>query len=242
MIDYLMVIYHNYDLLYLQIENFRKRFDKKDYRLIVVDNTTNGYKKTIGMGDVIDEVILINSTPRFDGVSHGSALDIGLQFCKSKIVCIIDSDFFILNSNITSYVLNKFDKKYRAVGAEWNDGKDTFFWVNQHPENHENIPCCFCAYYDLELARTNSWVVDANECNQNASTGFVEVGWRIRKHILDNKIKTLNWKTDATSYGNCYFRDEKQNMMGVHYVAGSHRRWSSESFSEIKKIIHEEYA
>jgi hypothetical protein len=37
MIDYIVVIYKNYDLLELQVENFKRLFPKKDYRLIVVE-------------------------------------------------------------------------------------------------------------------------------------------------------------------------------------------------------------
>ena len=47
MIDYVTVIYRNYDLLQLQVENFKKRFDKKHYNLIVVDNTPDSEKRTL---------------------------------------------------------------------------------------------------------------------------------------------------------------------------------------------------
>ena len=36
MIDYLIVIYKNYDLLELQVENFKRLFLAHDYNLIVV--------------------------------------------------------------------------------------------------------------------------------------------------------------------------------------------------------------
>ena len=69
------------------------------------------------------------------------------------------------------------------------------------------------------------------------STGFIETGWRIRKHILDNSIKTFSWKTKSNGYGNCFFEDENQNMVGMHYVGGSHVRWNENTQSEIKSII-----
>ena len=47
MIDYVIVIFGNYDLLDLQVENFKKRLPKKDYRLIVVDNTIDSQKRKI---------------------------------------------------------------------------------------------------------------------------------------------------------------------------------------------------
>ena len=45
MIDYLTVVYKNYDLLYLQLDNFKKKFSDEEYRLIVVDNTPDSEKK-----------------------------------------------------------------------------------------------------------------------------------------------------------------------------------------------------
>ena len=110
-----------------------------------------------------------------------------------------------------------------------------------NPKAFENIPVCFGAYYDTELAKSHSWVITEQEVSENRSTGYVEVGYRIRKHIFENNILSENWKTDATSYGNCYFRNSDGDMMGVHYVAGSHRRWGDASRSEIKDIISLDY-
>jgi hypothetical protein len=236
MIDYLIVIFNNYDLLDLQVYNFKKRFNEEDYNLVVIDNTLDHLKKDVFLDDVIGTFIKVDSSPTFDGVSHGKAIDIGLQYCESEIVCIQDSDFFFLNSDIHSYVKEKFDLGYKAVGTEYNDGKDTAHWVNMSPNNFKDIPCCFGSYYEMELAKSQSWIINEEEVNQNRSTGFVEVGWRIRKHILDNNIKTMNWKTDSNNYGHCYFKDEEQ-IMGFHYVAGSHRRWNDNSKQELLTII-----
>ena len=242
MIDYVIVIFGNYDLLDLQVENFKKRLPRKDYRLIVVDNTIDSQKRKIEPDPFIDEFVLLSSQMTHDGVSHGRAIDEGLKYCTSDIVSIIDSDFFILNDNIHSYVYSKFKEGYKAVGCEYNDGKDTKSWVDINPDNFKDIPCCFGAYYDRELAISNSWIITREEVDQNRSTGFVEVGFRIRKHILENKIKTENWKTDANSYGNCYFKDEYGTMMGVHYVAGSHRRWNDNSKKEIQDVLTLDYS
>lgn len=242
MIDYLIVIYRNYDLLELQVENFKKRLQPSDYRLIIVDNTPDSEKKSIQCANLIDcQVVTLESKPTFDGVSHGRAIDYGLQYCTSNIVAIIDSDFFILNHNITSYIKNKFDQGYEAVGCEYNDGDGTKGVVNRNPKLFENIPCCFGAYYRYELARSASWVVTQQEVNDNLNTGFVEVGFKIRKYILENNVKTLNWKNDATSYGPGFFKNENNETMGVHYVGGSHRRWNSTSKETLKNIIKQDY-
>ena len=237
MIDYLIVIYKNYELLDLQVNNFKKRFPSKDYKLVVIDNTPNDEKKAIPIDPIIDKFIPIDSFPTFDGISHGNAIDIGLTYCDSDIVGITDSDYFILNNNIHSYVYDKFDQGYLAVGTEYNDGEDTSFWVNICPSNFQNIPCCFGSYYDRNLAKTKSWTVTPDEVEQNRSTGFVEVGWKIRKYILENNVKTFNWKTKNNNYGACYFENECGDLMGFHYVAGSHRRWNPASRIELEKII-----
>jgi len=58
MIDYCLIIYKNYGLLNLQEKNFKKRFSKKDYRLIVIDNTPNLLKKDYKVDrSVVDEFI-----------------------------------------------------------------------------------------------------------------------------------------------------------------------------------------
>ena len=244
MIDYIIVIYKNYDLLELQVDNFKRLFPKKDYRLIVVDNTPDSEKKLTNVcsDPIIDKFVLCESIPTFDGLSHGKAINEGLKYVQSNIVGIIDSDYFILNDEIHNYVYKKFEQGYKAVGTEYNDGKDTKSWVALNPKAFENIPVCFGSYYDAELAKSHSWVITEQEVNENRPTGFVEVGYRIRKHIFENNILSENWKTDATEYGNCYFKNAEGEMMGVHYVAGSHRRWSEESKTEIKNILSLDYS
>ena len=133
-------------------------------------------------------------------------------------VGIIDSDFFILNNYILNYVDFKFKEGFQAVGCEYNDGKDTKQWVNINPTNFENIPCCFGAYYNTSLARSASWIITEQEVNEGRSTGFVEVGSKIRRYILDNKIKTCNWKTDAQIES---VRPER-NLIGFAYSDSIH--------------------
>lgn len=236
MIDYITVIYKNYDYLYLQLDNFKKRFKEGTYNLIVIDNTPDTEKQEVCLSDSF-KFYCKPSRPDFDGISHGSAIDFGLQFCSSDIVAIIDSDFFILNNDIENYILKKFNEGYKAVGTEYNDGKDTKYWVDKNPKNFENIPCCFGSFYDIELAKSQSWIITQQEVDANRSSGFVEVGYKIRKHILDNNIKTMSWKTEANNYGNCFFKNEDGVMMGFHYVGGSHRRWTANTKQELKNII-----
>jgi hypothetical protein len=70
MIDYIIVIYKNYDLLDLQVENFKHLFPNKDYRLIVVDNTPDSEKRIseASRDPIIDNFVLCESIPTFDGL------------------------------------------------------------------------------------------------------------------------------------------------------------------------------
>lgn len=248
MIDYLTIVYKNYDLLNLQLDNFKKRFSDSSYRLIVVDNTPDTEKKKIERSDEIDIIVELESVPTFDGISHGGAINVGLQYCESDIVCIFDSDFFFLSSDLNSYALKKFEEGYVAVGAEWDDGLGTRPWVQKFPSKFENIPCAFGAFYDINLAKSESWIITPQEVEQNKPEGFIEVGWRIRKNILENNRKTLSWKLSSISdnknfsgYGNCFFEDEDSKIVGVHYVAGSHVRWNSNTYLEIENLLNGEY-
>lgn len=236
MIDYLTVIYRNYDLLELQVENFKKRFDKKHYNLIVVDNTPDLEKKVLTITEDY-KYIYCHSTPTtFGGFSHGRAIDYGLKFCTTKIVSIIDSDFFILNNNMHHYIVDKFEKGYKAIGAELNRKCLT----EKNPENFKNIPCCFCSYYDINLAKSKSWIVTQKE--RRLANFCLEVGWKIRKYILDNQIKTLTWKSkDDYDNNDCYFENEIGDLMGMHYVGGSgsvgSRSWNKQSKQDLKSKI-----
>lgn len=237
MIDHLIVIYRNYDLISLQVENFKKRLKPEQYRLVIIDNTPDDEKIPIKTNSSKHIIVPLDSKPTFDGVSHGRAIDYGLKFCETPIVGIIDSDFFILYNDMYQYVHQVFESGYQAVGCEYNDGKDTKQWVNIDPGKFENIPCCFGAYYTNKLAKSASWVITEQEVQEGRSTGFVEVGSKIRRHILDNQVQTMNWKTDATEYGTCYFKSSSQDTMGVHFVAGSHRRWNERSKQELEGIL-----
>ena len=241
MIDYLTIIYRNYDLLDLQIENFKKRFSGKDYRLIVVDNTPDFEKQEIKHKDDIDVIVLLESVPTFDGISHGQAIDTGLQYCESPLVCLLDSDFFFLNGDVHEYAKEKFSLGYVAFGTDYDDGSGTRILTEKFPQNFDNIPAGFGSFWDINLIKSHSWVITQHEVHENSSIGFVDVGWRIRKHIVDNKLKTFTWKTDSDHYGDCFFKNEFGQVMGFHYVGGSHRRWNENTYNELKTIIDGDY-
>lgn len=243
-IDYLTVCYKNYDLILLQIENFKKLFGI-DFNLILVDNTPNQYKNL----DILKKIEIENKNVKiilrdynfgeFDGISHGHAIDIGINYCMNDIICVFDSDFFFLHKNINEYILNLFNNGYMAVGCEFNDGTfDSTKYMDIYPENFNNAPVCYAAFYHKEIAKSSTFKIDMNEVIENRNTnGYIETGWRIRKYIVDNKIKSKNWKAERNKRP-CFFKDDSGDLIGVHYVAGSHINYNETTLNNLKTIIN----
>ena len=250
-IDILIVIFRNYELIGLQVETFGRLFEPSEYRLIFIDNTPDDEKKSSKFPTrkinrqlqiTGQEAIFLEkgSSREFDGISHGSAIDFGLRHVESEICGILDSDFFLTNSEILKVVIRDFSVQgggVKAMGAEYNDGASTRQWVSINPRNFEEIPCAFGSFYETSLARSASWIVTPAEVEANRTTGFVEVGYRIRREILDHGYKTVTWKTPATRYGDCEFYDGNGSLVGFHLVAGSHRRWRPFSVWGIRRRL-----
>lgn len=228
-IDYIIVIFRNYGLLDIQRELF-DRYDSSEYRLIIVDNTPDNEKRLIEARPN-ELVVLRNSNNEFDGISHGSAIDFGLNFVESDVVCILDSDFFILDKNIHQYIMNLLNQGYEAIGAEFAcEGSRARF-----PERFNNIPICFCYFARTEFAKMYTWTVSQNEINH--STSFIETGWRFREHVLNNNTKTLGWKIDNIQQTTKQiYRNEFNQVVGMHYFAASHLRINEDIKSEFRRL------
>lgn len=230
-IDYVIVIFRNYNLLDIQRDLF-ERFNS-NYRLIIVDNTPDNEKKPIEAREN-ELVVYRNSVNEFDGVSHGAAIDYGLQFVESEIVCILDSDFFILDKNIDAYVRNKISEGYEAIGTEFGDKA----FREKHPDKFDNIPCIFCYFCKTEFAKKYTWIVDRHEVD--FGTSFIETGWRFRKHILDNSTKVIGWKIDNIEVNTKQiYRNEFGDVVGMHYFAGSHFRLNEDIKGEFNRLCGE---
>jgi hypothetical protein len=248
MIEYLTVCYKNYDLISMQIDNFRKRFNHNDYRLIVVDNTPDEQKqphqnKIFRESGIVDLLIEIPSSDnQFDAVSHGGALDAGLKYCDSDIICIFDSDFFILDNDMNEYILNKFNQGYDAVGATFDCSSEHRMWINKAPNELENIPAAWCGFYSKSICKSDTWVLTNQECNLHKSiknNTFITTGWRIRKYIIDNNLKTMVWDTNHVVNGDIqYFTNESNKLVGVHGWCGSHRDNTIEKNNKLRSILN----
>lgn len=243
-IDYLTICYKNYDLILLQIENFKKLFNN-NFNLIIVDNTPTQFKNVDLLKKIVEETPNIKIISRdynsveFDGISHGLAIDIGLRFCDNDIVCVFDSDFFFLNKNINEYILKLFNDGFLAVGCEFNDGTiDSVKYIDMYPENFNNAPVCYAAFYHKDVAKSNTFMIDMNEVNINRNTnGYIETGSKIRKYIVDNKLKGKTWKAER-EVRPCFFKDDDGTLIGVHYVAGSHINFNEKTLDDLKTIIN----
>lgn len=235
-IDFLIVIYKNYDLLHLQIDTFKKLFLPEEYRLIFIDNTPDQEVSIIDKTTLPENCFVYKNTSpdhSHDGASAGSALNFGRQYCTSDIVCVMDSDFFITNRNIIN-IVNKELQSYKAIGTEYYDGEPDFVqsWVQirkEYEHKFTNIPCCFCMFMHKDILNADSWIVTAKESSHNRRESFIETGWRIRKYILDNNIPTKTWlgyqplEAQGTELPT-YFKTEQDELIGFHYQRGSHRR------------------
>jgi hypothetical protein len=242
-IDYITIVYKNYDLILLQIENFKKLFGN-DFNLLLVDNTPNQFKNEELLKKIEIEnpnIKIINRDydfNEFDGVSHGHAIDVGVKNCNSDIICVFDSDFFFLHKNLNKYILDLFNSGYLAVGCEFNDGTSASTdYIDLYSENFLNAPVCYAAFYHKDVANSETFKIENSEVYQNRSNGYIETGWRIRKYIVDSNLKGLTWKAERNKRP-CFFKNDNDEIIGVHYVAGSHKNFNQKMLDDLKDIIY----
>jgi hypothetical protein len=233
-----MVIYRNYSFIDIQIRALQKAYSSESlWRLLIVDNTPDNEKKHIKVTNRNVTVLPLASQVVFDGLSHGRAIDFGLLHSSSDYVCILDSDCFLVHQDMTHYISKLIDRGFVAFGAEYNDGEHTHTWVNLAPERFKDIPCCFFGYYRADIAKSGTWVVTEREVVAGRLTGYIEVGWRIRRFLFENNCKTLSWKTQSSKYGDCFFEDESGNRFCVHVGAASHRRMGEIDSNHVIELL-----
>ncbi len=257
-IDYLTIAYINYDLIFLQIENFKKRFDREAYRLIVVDNTPPSAKQPDAIeklknSDMVDVLVEISDS-KFshaidrkngidEGISHGSAFEEGLKYCDSDIVCMFDSDFFFLDNNINEYVWDKFNDGYQAVGTPFDMNPFNKEIISRNPSQFLNIPVIVGggSFYKNELAKSTSLIVTTPEAEASYQSGGtdVETGCRLRRYIAENQLKTMTWNMKYGSHARetQFHTHEDGKVVGVHGWAGSHANNNMGKMNELRHIV-----
>ena len=238
MLTLLTVNYRNYDLLNFQLDHMSKLEGIQEYRLIVVENTPKNERARIKHARISD-IAYTYSSYAFDGVSHGHALDLGLGLVDSEFVFIFDTDFFILKRDFFPVFIEKMQKeRYDAIGPEFFDGRDWKPFREKFPDKFSNLPTAWGTIYRSDIAKSETWIVTHNELAENQSSGFVDVGWRLRKTMIDRGKNTLIFEGYQRNYegqGNCYFRHEGEDI-GFHYMRASYDRMS-QSVQEIKGFI-----
>jgi hypothetical protein len=261
-IDFLIVIYKNYDLMYYQSKHFARLYEayfqnklRNTYRLIFVDNTPPEFRKPINYGLLTENCyVFINDAQdnTHDGASQGSAIDFGRQYCTSEIVCVMDSDFIFTNYIPIdgASIISEFrqDLSLNAIGTEYYDGESDveYSWkyiTSQNKDLFKNIPCCFCIFLKQDLLNAATWVVTHEESSNKTNT-FIETGWRIRNHILQFKLKTKTFEGyqldthQGTEYPSYFLFNSK--LIGFHLQRGSHRN-SEGSIDSISSILKDYY-
>jgi hypothetical protein len=88
-----------------------------------------------------------------------------------------------------------------------------------------------------KIAKSLSFTITNDEVNKNRIDGYIETGWRIRKHIVDNKLKGVTWKAERNTRP-CYFKNEYGELIGVHYVAGSHYNFNKDTLNYLKNLVN----
>lgn len=225
--DICIPIFRNYALAYLQEEWWRENI-KGNYRLIIGDNTPAQEKQHINLNLEIHQ---FNTDNYADGVSHGQCLDKLTQIAQSPIIGYVDSDFFWLDPNILSYVEDLFEKGYRAVGCAgfYRDFQSRIDPRHPHRAGHL-APICWGMFVDKNLVKDITFVVDHEKIAQ-----FVETGWRLRDHLIKNKIPTVIFpgSYESINHSNTIFNLLAQEStlfwkphlneppLGIHFLKGS---------------------
>ena len=187
MIDVIIPFYLNYNLVEQQFRYWRRI--NGDYRLLLCDNTPLHLSQEIRIPDDFKHKTLVfrNDSGGIDGERHGGVIDYMIRQTSSDIICIQDSDFFWLDEDIFEYILRYFKNGYKCVGTDLY--YPPFEKVNKlYPERHSSLaPCVFGMFIDRELALSETFVVSAYE----GHTELKETGWRMRKKIIDENIKSI---------------------------------------------------
>jgi hypothetical protein len=238
MIDLLTVNYRNYDLLNLQLDHLSRLDGIDKCRLIVVENTPKNERRRINH-DLISEIIVLNPKHSFDGLSHGGALDEGMKYVKSEFVYIFDTDYFLLKKDFFITFINEMKtNQYDAIGPEFFDGRDWFPFRQRFPDSFDGLVTAWGTIFKTELVNQDTWIVTPKELSTNSETGFVDVGWRHRKKLIERGKKTLVFEGYQKNYvgqGNCYFRHNGEDI-AFHYMRASYDRMK-QSVEEIKSIL-----
>ncbi len=224
-IDIICPIYYNYQLAIDQIDMFKKI--KGEWNLLFCDNTSVKDQQEIVIPEEYRDRIKVfhHQAEGIDGEKHGSVLDYMVKQTTSKIIGIMDSDFFWFNEDIISIVNDKFSKGIKCMGAELH--YTGFEYVNDmYPERSGHLaPCVFGMFIDRDIALSETFVCTRHE----GHTERRETGWRIRSKIINEKIPCIVFpaiqiprqSSVDCGQGGCWFYVIERKVSAVHLLQGS---------------------
>lgn len=244
MITYIIICYINYEIVRLQVENFKNKFTPNTYKLKIIDNTPIGDKKIeyieyIKNSNNVTDFINVDelNIEYFDGISHGHAINVGISNCDTEFICIMDSDFFFIKDNIHIDAIDCLKNGFDAVGCEFNDGTDYCVEFVEKYKDKFNNGTAFCGFYKTDMVRNIYWIVTQDDTN--VGDGYVEVGYKVRKYMNENELCTKQWKVVNTERPT-FFKNDNNEMIGVHLVRGTYldKNNRTHDVENIKKMLN----
>jgi len=239
-IDVACVAYKNYHLFEKCI---RYNASLSPYfRFLVVDNTPppekdNNFLRNIQSAQV--KTFERDDAWAFDGESHGHALDFLLSKAETKIVGTLDHDFFWIRPDTYDWVNELFETGHKAVGAAGWYPPTSPDWQNNIDSAHPNrkgwmAPVCYGQFLTRELATSDTFV-----CSPQEGAMRHETGWRIRKTIIEERIKDLTLPgfiyEGQIDPQVCFFGTPKMPV-GMHLLKGGSRT-TSEDFASLEYLL-----
>lgn len=232
MIDIVCVAYANYKLILKTINHHLAL--SPEFRILVCDNTPAAYRNKHFLKSMQSSRVKFfdfQDKSDHDGENHGAALDFLISQSETEIVSTIDHDFYWLRPDVYEWVNDAFDAGYKAIGAagwyppsqpDWQGSVD-----NNHPERRgELAPVCWGQFVLRELAAEHTFVTARTE----GPWGY-ETGWRLRKFLIDNKVKTITipgfqYESQKDLLA-CYF-GTKRVPVGLHLLKGISRDYDKQ--------------
>jgi hypothetical protein len=256
MIQIIIPIFHNYDLVYKQIQHWNEIVG--EYELLFCDNTPKEFSKTIPFDNIdlmaircditsIQYTRLKNKIKWYtftdfdgiDGIRHGSVIDYMVKQATSDFVCIQDSDFFWIDSQILQKVVNYINLGYDVIGAELY--YDDFGYVNDvYPDRAGwKAPCIFGMFVKREYLLDKTFIsthYEAKVCKK-------ETGWRVRKAMIDDGLRMIIFNAVKSPLQNNTPCFKSWFYVGVDYpgqIIGFHLIQASGEMSHLANQAYEQ--
>lgn len=226
LIDVLIVIHRNYALVDSQINHWSNYYGDAVRLLFCDTSPAQSREGRVQRGWRDEPNFYTIDTCGIDGETHGAGIDFLLRKATTPIVCVNDSDFFWLDPDILTTVLDKMVcGDFVALGAGGGTHADWKRLDSLHPYRQSYMaPVCWGMFIWREIALMDTWVVTSVE-----GVRIIETGWRVRERLIGG-YKTITLpcfyypEDDTCAYDDpCYFGDPARPT-AFHYMRGSSLR------------------